>query len=204
MRRSARQSSALLTPTLLRSARRSPTLLFSLSSLLFLLPRSSASFVSFGPFPQQEFKALRWQVKYGSDRRPQNGTLVYADAFPLVFAGAGTVLPVPDVCDVRTWWPLTPAQTKAHSALALVTPFTVNYCGIVHATSAFLRNYRDAGFVGVRALKTHLERSVLCKVLNTSIPADIFFSLQCVGSVHAIYPAPNVKRNRFTPSFLLF
>ena len=76
--------------------------LLPLLFLSSLVGPASASYVSFGSNPPQYFKAIRWQVKYGTDKRPQNGTLVYADAFPLVIVGAGGVLPYPDICDVRT------------------------------------------------------------------------------------------------------
>jgi len=124
---------------------------FFVSFLFIFLPAPScSSHVSLGSGPPQYFKAAKWQVKYGTDKRPLNGSLVWADAFPLVVAGAGGVLPYPDICDVRTWWPLTPAQTTSLSLMALITPYTAFYCGAVKSSSsAFMEHYVSAGFVSI-------------------------------------------------------
>ena len=100
---------------------------------------------------------------------------MYADAFPLVFAGVGTVLPYPDICDIRTWWPLSPAETTSRSLIALISPYTTYYCGLGRNTAAYIRNYRDAGFVGILGFFPPEVTSVI-SVVNGPLYTDFFDS----------------------------
>jgi len=85
------------------------------------------------------------------------------------------VLPYPDICDIRTWWPLSPAETTSRSLIALISPYTTYYCGLGRNTAAYIRNYRDAGFVGILGFFPPEVTSAI-SVVNGPLYTDFFDS----------------------------